>query len=115
MLMERHVFTRQLSVYLRITSVTIYNRKLWHQNCENKERLSDDVLSIGVQIMLRVTVYFIGAGTAQSVWRLATGWMAEGPELEYWPRQDFLSSPGRPDLGRTSLLSDGYRQLFPRD
>jgi hypothetical protein len=52
----------------------------------------------------------IGAGIAQSVYRLATGWIAEGSEAR------FFSSPLCPDRfwGPSSLLSKGYRGLFPR-
>jgi hypothetical protein len=49
----------------------------------------------------------------QSVYRLATGWMAKGSEFEAQWGQEF--SP-HPDWlwGPSNLLSNGYWELFPR-
>jgi hypothetical protein len=33
-------------------------------------------------ILIEPVGMFLGAGIAQSVWRLATGWMAEGSDFE---------------------------------
>jgi hypothetical protein len=57
----------------------------------------------------------VRAGIAQSVERLATGWPARC-QFESELGANIFTSPRRPDRiwGPSSLLSKGYRRIFPR-
>jgi hypothetical protein len=49
-----------------------------------------------------LTVFGIGAGLAQSVQRLATGWTTEGSEFDFGKVNNFpFSTSSRPALGST--------------
>jgi len=70
------------------------------------------LLTIGLvvfQIYIYIYVYILGAGIAQSVQRLATGWTVRGSN----PGGDeiFPTRPDRP-CGPPGLLYNGYR-VFP--
>jgi hypothetical protein len=82
--------------------------------------LDEKIICIKAQVreerlrLLRVYSWSSGAGIAQSVLRLATGWTTEVSEFESRWGQEF--SPDRPDRlwGPPNPLTNGYRGLFPR-